>query len=211
VDGRKAEASSIHQLLTTLQLRALVPALLVALLFFSPVNAPAQSPTKFGHHHFAEAPHSELALAGEYRHTGRKVMLRKPAATAFQQMVAAAKKDGVELIPISGFRTVEYQRGLFEKAIKKYGSEQGAAKWVAPPGYSEHNTGYTLDIGDGREPTTDVEPSFEHTAASKWLQQHAREFNFEMSFPRDNPQGINPEPWHWRWLGDDDARRTFHS
>jgi len=174
------------------------------------VQVPIPQETKFGHHHFAEAPHGELALAGEYRHTGRKVMLRKPAAEAFQEMVAAAKKDSVELVTISGLRTVEYQRGLFEKAKKKYGSEQGAAKWVAPPGYSEHHTGYTLDIGDGATPKCDVEPCFEQTPASKWLQLHAHDFNFEMSFPNNNPQGVNPEPWHWRWVGNDEARRMFH-
>lgn len=179
-------------------------------------QAPQSSPkpnvpeTKFGHRHYEQAPDSSLAEAGPYRKTGRIVKMRAEAAQAFRAMVAAAAKDGVGLVPISGFRTVDYQQGLFQNAMRRYGSEQGAAKWVAPPGYSEHHTGYVLDLGDTAVPAADVNPKFEHTAAFRWLQQHAAQFNFEISFPKDNPQGVNYESWHWRWVGNDVARKTFH-
>ena len=182
----------------------------MCVMLVNPMDAAAPPETKFGHYHYQQAPAAELADAGPYRQTGRIVKLRGEAAAAFRAMAAAAKKDGVELMPISGFRTVAYQQGLFQNAAKRYGSEQAAAKWVAPPGYSEHHTGWTLDVGDGAAPETDVKPSFEKTAASRWLTQHAAEFKFEMSFPKDNAQGVNPEPWHWRWVGSDAARETFH-
>ena len=171
---------------------------------------PSVPETKFGHHHYAQAPESVLADAGPYRKTGRIVKMRADAAAAFRAMVAAAEKDGVGIVPISGFRTVAYQQGLFSSAIKRYGSERGAAKWVAPPGYSEHHTGFVLDVGDTAAPATDVKPEFEQTVAFKWLQQHAAQFNFELSFPKNNPQGVNYEPWHYRWVGSDEARKTFH-
>ena len=65
-------------------------------------------------------------------------------------------------------------------------------------------------VGDAAAPKTDVKPEFEQTAAFRWLQAHAAQFNFEISFPKDNPQGVNYEPWHWRWVGSDAARVTFH-
>lgn len=168
-----------------------------------------QAPTRFGHRAYATAPRSSLAEAGRGR-AGRVVRLRGPAAEAFQGMRAAAKQAGHDLIPISGFRTREYQEGLFKRSVKRRGSERKAAEWVAPPGYSEHHTGWTLDLGDGAAPETDVDPSFERTDLFRWLSQNAARFGFELSFPKGNPQGVGYEPWHWRFVGNDEARRLFH-
>jgi hypothetical protein len=84
----------------------------------------AGPPTKYGHFSYKEAPASDLAEAGRYRDTGRVVRLRIAAAKAFKEMAAAAKQDGIEIIPISGFRSVAYQRDLFARAVKRYGSEK---------------------------------------------------------------------------------------
>lgn len=164
----------------------------------------------FGHRAYAEGPVETLADAGRYRDTGRMVRLRQPAAEAFLKMVDVAKREGVNLVPISGFRPVSYQKQLFDRAVKRYGSEQKAARWVAPPGYSEHATGWTLDIGDATDRGADVDPKFKTTSAGRWLSRHAARYGFELSFPPQNPQGVNHEPWHWRFVGTDEARATFH-
>lgn len=156
--------------------------------------------TRYGHRAYGETG-EPLAAAGRYRDTGRIVRLRTEAAEAFRAMQEAARKAGVELTPISGFRTRNYQDGLFSRAIRKYGDRQSAARWVAPPGYSEHHTGFAVDIGALERPETDVESTFEETPAFAWLQDNAHRFGFEMSFPRDNPQGVSYEPWHWRFTG----------
>lgn len=165
---------------------------------------------KFGHHFYVEGPSTELVNVGHYRDTGRTVRMRSSAAHAFLEMASAARADGVGIVPISGFRPVSYQKTLFERAVKRYGSEQKASRWVAPPGYSEHATGWTLDVGDESQRGTDIEPSFESTPASRWLQNNAHRFGFELSFPPNNPQGVNHEPWHWRFIGTDEARAAFH-
>jgi D-alanyl-D-alanine carboxypeptidase len=151
-----------------------------------------------------------LASAGRYRKSGRVVQLRREAAEAFRAMAAAAASDGARLIPISGFRSAAYQVGLWKKAVARRGSELAAAKWVAPPGHSEHHAGWSLDMGDEKVPATDVDPAFEKTKAFAWLQANASRFHFELSFPKNNPQGVSYEPWHWRFIGTPEARRTFH-
>lgn len=185
----------------------------IALLLVSSSGAAARIPvkTKFGHIFYPEAPISELRSVGRYRRTDRDVKMRAAAAEAFLRMKEAARRDGVAIIPISGFRPVAYQKELFLRAIKNHGSEKTAAKWVAPPGYSEHATGWALDLGDESFPVTDVEPTFDKTPAFQWLQNHALEFHFEVSFPKNNSQGVNYEPWHWRFVGNDESRRTFLS
>jgi LAS superfamily LD-carboxypeptidase LdcB len=172
--------------------------------------AQASENSLFGHRAYPEAPSSALVLAGIYR-KDRKVKLRAPAAQAFKNMAAAAQKDGIRLTPISGFRSVSYQEGLWKRAVKRHGSAQTASRWVAPPGYSEHATGWTLDVGDLDRPACDVETCFEETPAFRWLNSNATAHGFELSFPKDNPQGVSYEPWHWRYVGAPAARTLFHA
>ena len=172
------------------------------------VVAVQEAATRFGHFAYKEAAADALRAAGNYRATDRVVQLAVPAAEAFAKLRTAALADGVKLVPISGFRTVEYQRGLFNRAIKRYGSEARAARWVAPPGYSEHHTGLALDIGDESEPACDTEPCFVKTRASEWLKKNAARFGFELSFPQ-NHGAVSYEPWHWRFIGDESSRKIF--
>lgn len=172
--------------------------------------ARAESAPRYGHKGYAEASPATLADAGLYRDTGRQVKLCAPAARAFVRMTEAAREAGVGIVPISGFRSVAYQKTLFDRAVKRYGSERGAARWVAPPGHSEHATGLALDVGDASRRDTDVEQSFKSTPAARWLATHAARFGFELSFPPDNPQGVQHEPWHWRFVGTDEAQLLFH-
>ena len=156
-----------------------------------------------------EAIQDELVVAGKYRHSGREVKMHSDAALALRELMTQARADGVGIVPISGFRTVAYQEMLFNKAVAKYGSEKAAERWVARPGNSEHHTGYAIDLGDEKDPASDVEASFELTEAFHWLQPNASRFGFEMSFPRNNLVGVNYEPWHWRFVGTPEAKQVF--
>jgi zinc D-Ala-D-Ala carboxypeptidase len=154
---------------------------------------------------YTEAPDTELAsIGGGYR-------LRKNAAVKFQAMVAAARASGVNITTISAFRSVEDQKRLFFNV----GAERGQqpikrAEVSAPPKYSEHHTGYAVDIGDGAVPATNLNQNFDTTPAYKWLKTHAATYSFELSFPQDNIQKVSYEPWHWRFVGDINSLETFY-
>jgi zinc D-Ala-D-Ala carboxypeptidase len=164
---------------------------------------------KYGHLSYAEAPGNRLvSLSPPY--FDRTESLIDTAAAAFGRMQADAAQAGVKLIPISGFRSVADQVKLFERQIKRRGSEENAARLSAPPGYSEHHTGYALDIGDGNQPAADLKYEFENTAAYQWLRTHAPQvYGFELSFPENNKQGVSFEPWHWRYTGSQEAKQIF--
>jgi D-alanyl-D-alanine carboxypeptidase len=126
-------------------------------------------------------------------------------------MAAAALRDGVVLVPISGFRTVADQKYLYFDVKAERGQDaKERAKVSAPPGYSEHHTGYALDIGDGNVPATNLSVNFEKTEAFRWLKANAAYYSFEMSFPKGNKQGVSYEPWHWRFAGDIQSLKTFY-
>lgn len=166
--------------------------------------------TVMGHFRYPEAKRSDLVSVGGYRDTGRTVRLRQSAATHYGEMVGAARADGVLLVPISGFRSERHQESLYTRQLGKTGTVSTATLVSAPPGYSEHHTGYAVDIGDRTQPGTDTQFSFERTAAFRWLKTHAGRYGFELSFPPDNAQQVSYEPWHWRFIGDRQAVETFY-
>jgi D-alanyl-D-alanine carboxypeptidase len=126
-------------------------------------------------------------------------------------MSQAARSAGVILTPISGFRTVQQQEQLFFSiGAQRNQTPAERAAVSAPPGHSEHHTGYAIDIGDGKVPATNLQTNFENTQAYKWLEANAARFGFELSFPPDNPQGVSYEPWHWRFVGDRDSLEMFY-
>ena len=172
-----------------------------------------QVETKYGHFPYQEMDGNQLIIVSIYGEREKQIYqkLAIEAASALIRVIFQARQDGVWIIPISGFRTFEYQTKLFNHQIKRRGSPEIAAKFTAPPGYSEHHTGYTIDLGDGHFPQCDIEVEFEETEAFKWLEIHSKEFGFELSFPKNNFQGINYEPWHWRYIGSPKAKEIFYN
>jgi zinc D-Ala-D-Ala carboxypeptidase len=174
----------------------------------SPTPSPGASPDKLlGHFKYAEAPQSELEPIG----ADGGIRLRKSAAAAYKQMSNAAQAEGIILTSLSAFRSLsDQQQVFFDVKAERLQTPAQRAGVSAPPGYSEHHTGYAIDIGDGNTPATNLSPTFDQTAAFKWLQDNAVRFNFELSFPKGNPQGVTYEPWHWRFVGDRQSLETFY-
>jgi D-alanyl-D-alanine carboxypeptidase len=136
--------------------------------------------------------------------------LHRDAADALLTMQNAALADGVNLVVLSGFRSVDEQKALFFDVKAERNQSAGErAKVSAPPGYSEHSTGYAVDLGDAAAPGTNLSQAFETTAAFAWLRSYAHQYQFTISFPKGNPQGVNYEPWHWRFEGTAEALRIF--
>lgn len=139
--------------------------------------------------------------------------LQTEAAEAYRKMAQAAAADGISLMLCSGYRSVEYQQGLYDKKVEQCLSdglsqeeaEAKAATIVAPPGHSEHNTGLAADIVTPDHQMLDT--AFEETEAFAWLSQHAAEYGFILRYPKDKTAitGIIYEPWHYRYVGPENA------
>ncbi|GAA4861367.1 M15 family metallopeptidase [Luteimonas vadosa] len=139
-----------------------------------------------------------LAFAGFDRYR-RPLWLHATAARAWNHLQAAARRDDVVLEAISGYRSHDYQLGIFERKRARGDTVEDILRVNAAPGFSEHHSGRALDIGTPGEPP--AEESFEATPAFAWLREHAGGYGFAMTYPRDNPHGIVYEPWHWCWRG----------
>ena len=139
-----------------------------------------------------------LHLAGFDRYR-RPLWLDARTGRAWQRLRAAAALDGIALDAISGYRSHDYQLGIFDRKLARGLVVNEILCVNAAPGYSEHHGGNALDIGTPGEPP--AEESFELTPAFAWLQGHAADFGFHLSYPRNNPHGIMYEPWHWCFHG----------
>ena len=157
-----------------------------------------------GHFPYAEATDVQLQTLPS------GLRLRPPAAAALLAMQRAAAADGIDLVLLSAFRDWDLQNELFFE-IKSERAQVASerAKVSAPPGFSEHHTGYAVDLGDGGRADTHLQRSFETTPAFRWLQEHAARHHFRLSFTKDNDQGVSYEPWHWRYEGSTDALELF--
>ncbi len=165
------------------------------------------SDTLLGHKPYEEAP--ERSLVSITADGG--IALRQPAADAFMDMTDAARNNGIYIVPLSGFRSIEQQQYLFfgVRAEQTQSASERAAV-SAPPGYSEHHTGYAIDIGDADVPKANLDERFENTRAFKWLEKNAARYGFELSFKDDETTEVSYEPWHWRYTGDRDSLETFY-
>jgi LAS superfamily LD-carboxypeptidase LdcB len=166
---------------------------------------------RYGHLPYPEVTPDALIAIGSYSQGAeqRYEYLTQAAGLALMKMLDAARLDGIWLVPVSAFRDWERQNTLFQSQVVRLGSAEAAARAVAPPGYSEHHTGLAIDLADGLARAQDISIAFGQTQGFQWLTQHAQEFGFELSFPPDNPQGVNYEPWHWRYVGSSEASQTF--
>lgn len=144
-------------------------------------------------------------------------LLQPKAVVAWKELYNSAQKDGIPLKLNSGYRSIEMQRELFLARLQvspaSIATGQADATVVrvlsqaAPPGYSRHHTGYTIDLvcGAGTE-------SFENTSCFRWLKadnyKKAKDAGWMPSYPEGaSKQGPEPEPWEYVWVGRDTVRR----
>ena len=134
-----------------------------------------------------------------------KRMMRKEAAEALEEMFAGAEEDGIYLAGVSAYRSQSTQTALFNRYVERDGEEK-AKTYSAVPGYSEHQTGLSIDVS-GSDGKCAAESCFGGTKEADWLAEHAAEYGFIIRYPegKQDITGYKYEPWHLRYVGKDIA------
>jgi D-alanyl-D-alanine carboxypeptidase len=140
-------------------------------------------------------------IPAEWLMPGQGGELRAITLDALAPMIEAAADDGVELRIRSPYRSYGTQAQTFAYWVSLLGEEQ-ARRESAEPGHSEHQLGTTMDFADPYNGWELIE-SFADSPSGLWLDEHAHEFGFAMSYPRDGEAitGYIFEPWHFRYIG----------
>nr|WP_263326087.1 M15 family metallopeptidase [Neobacillus sp. Marseille-Q6967] len=138
-----------------------------------------------------------------------KSLMRTEAADALEKMFTDAKKNGIELYAVSGYRSYDRQRILFDAETNKVGMEK-AMEVVAIPGSSEHQSGLAMDISS-KAVNLNLVKDFEDTVEGKWLAENAHRFGFILRYPKgkENITNYIYEPWHFRYVGEKAAKIIY--
>ncbi len=120
---------------------------------------------------------------------------------AFNKMCSAASQDGIYLYCVSGFRSYETQKYLYDSYVKRDG-KAAADRYSARPGHSEHQSGLALDVNN-------ASGWFDGTKEALWIEEHCWEYGFILRYPQDkeNITGYKYESWHIRYVGKSLAKK----
>lgn len=159
---------------------------------FDELGIPASYGEALGLPRYAEATVLETVEANI---VGRPQKLAPDTARDWRRMKAAAQRDGITLLIVSGFRSVAYQAELVRKKLEAGQRIEDILEVNAAPGFSQHHTGRAIDMATpGARPLT---LDFERTDAFAWLCRRAADFGFRMPYGPDNELKFAYEPWHW--------------
>lgn len=139
----------------------------------------------------------------------------REAYEPLKNMFRDAEAAGVPLQLVSAYRSIDLQDRLFTRSVNAY-MKSGLSKEAAIKkantertftGTSEHNTGYGFDILEKGNYT--LTAGFENTAQFRWLSEHAEEYGFILRYPKNKTAetGIMYEPWHYRFVGVENAKK----
>ena len=164
-----------------------------------------QDSSILGHLPYTEATKDELVFVEPH------IWVHKDMNRSLLRMRQNAEKDGIYLVFLSGFRSIKLQEEIFYslKSLRNQSASE-RARVSAPPGYSEHSTGFAIDIGDANYRDTDFDVKFENTEAFRWLKKNAAKYHFKLSFDKNN-KNVDYEPWHWRYEGSIKALKIFEA
>jgi len=170
----------------------------------TPAALPAVDPVAtdgrlYGHFRYGDAPPGDLVAAppGFGIHA---CMLRREVIPDLTRLIAAADAA----LGLGAIRGLSCHRGVLRQGsvFARGGAGPTAADRaisVAPPGHSEHSTGFALDFAvRPSHGCPDAEACMAATPQARWLHDHAPRYGFELSFPPGNQQNVKWEPWHWR-------------
>jgi D-alanyl-D-alanine carboxypeptidase len=144
----------------------------------------------------------DLAPLGDgYLAPGFSGSLRQEALDALVQMLDAAYEEGHDIRSRSAYRSYSEQEATFNYWVSVLGYDE-ATRVSAMPGHSEHQLGTAADLSSP-DVGWDLAESFGATAAGQWLDAHAHEYGYVLSYPEDGEPvtGYSYEPWHWRYIG----------
>lgn len=125
-------------------------------------------------------------------------------AKPLEDLITAASSDGISLFGNSGYRSFKRQTELYNERVIRDGQELADA-YVAKAGFSEHQTGLSIDL------TNSSNYFAKGTPEADWLCENAHKFGFIVRYPEDSIDitGIAYEPWHIRYVGDEAAQEIF--
>ena len=129
------------------------------------------------------------------------ILMQRDAADALQFILDKISAQN-DIVPVSGYRSAEEQRSIFDSSLKENG-EEFTRKYVALPDHSEHQTGLAIDLGLNQEDIDFIRPDFPYEGICDEFRRTAPYYGFIERYAKgkESITGISHEPWHFRYVG----------
>ena len=154
------------------------------------------------HRHLSEdfKPNDLVEASLEYA-SENGIFLSRLAYNAFKSMSDAASKEGYGIVINSAYRSFQDQQDITDLYFKYYGQEY-VDKYIAKPGYSEHQTGLAIDVGSKSVSI------FANSKENTWMLDNAYKYGFIQRYTKrdENLTGFRYEAWHYRYVGKEIAK-----
>ncbi len=130
-----------------------------------------------------------------------EILMENQAAKALSDVMNLLNCDH-EIVPVSGYRTMQEQQEIYADSLREHGIEF-TRKYVALPGCSEHQTGLAIDLAENRSVIDFIRPVFSYTGICARFREVSVQHGFVERYPagRERITGIAHEPWHFRYVG----------
>lgn len=137
----------------------------------------------------------------DFSYYDEKKLLRTVAARAIEELCEAAEAEGLSISGVSGYRSYNRQKSIYENNIRTRGYAY-TSKYSAQPGYSEHQSGLSIDLSTPSLNNT-LQTKFAETPEGIWLAKNCYKFGFIIRYPegKEHITGYSYEPWHVRYVG----------
>lgn len=154
----------------------------------------------------------EVDIRFTFAEKSEKRLMRQEAAFYLEQLFAAAEEDNIILYGVSGYRSYQTQKYLFQHFTQRYGSERKANQISARPGESEHQTGLAMDV-TSESVNFNLKQIFGETKEYEWLKDNAHLFGYIVRYPqgKEHITEYTYEPWHLRYIGLDLAMDLYEN
>lgn len=141
------------------------------------------------------------------QYANKNMKLSHPAKVAFEELSKNAKKENLNIIAMSTYRSYTYQNTLYNNYVIKDGKTL-ADTYSARPGHSEHQTALAIDVYNKSLSYTE----FEQTKEFIWIKENAHKYGFILRYPKgkEHITGYQYEPWHYRYIGIDEATYIYN-
>lgn len=130
-----------------------------------------------------------------------EIILERQTARMLAEVAALLECEG-QIVPVSGYRTMQEQEAIYADSMRQNGKEF-AQKYVAFPGCSEHQTGLAIDLGENRPHIDFIRPHFPYTGICQEFRERSVQYGFIQRYPagQESITRIEHEPWHFRYVG----------
>lgn len=141
------------------------------------------------------------AIRFSYYGVQEKSHLRAEAAMWIEKLFEAAKEEQINLVAVSGYRSYNRQKQIYEANIAEKG-EKTTNQVSAKPGTSEHQTGLVMDVS-AYSVGCELEQEFGSSAEGRWLAENSYKYGFIIRYGKEKEDitGYTYEPWHIRYVG----------